>query len=110
MLYFSRGGYMSIDNLSPDQALEAIRVIASKAIAECDLSIVLGSNGMSGRNATGNYSLLAKATGLSRVHIGKVLKGKVEPSLRTLNKLANVTGLSLDDINEFIQMRSREVA
>jgi len=101
---------MSIDNLSPEQAIEHVRRISSKAVDECDLSIVLGSNGKSGRSATGNYSLLSKATGLSRVHVGKVLKGKVEPSLRTLNKLADVTRLSLDQINEFIQSVSRKAA
>lgn len=101
---------MSIGTLTQDQAQEIVREVSSRALSHGNLSAVLSNNGKTGRSASGNYSLLAKATGLSRVHIGKVLRGRVEPSHRTLIKLSSVTGISIDDISEFILEMREKVA
>lgn len=101
---------MSIQSLTPEQAIEIVRETAIKARRKRDLEIVLGNNGRTGRNATGNYSLLARATGLHRVHVGKVLKGLVGASHSTLIRLSEVTGISVGDISKFIQERTNKAA
>lgn len=80
-----------------------LKEAGQRAIESGNLDSVLGSNGRSGRLATGNFTRLADVTGLSRVHIGKVLRGKVEPSLKTLRRISEATGLSIDGISEYIQ-------
>lgn len=99
---------MSIENLSVEQAIEQVRSTAARALDGKNLSLVLGTNGMSGRGATGNYSLLAKATGLSRVHIGKVLKGAVEPSHKTLCRLSEATGISVGRLSQWVRRQRRK--
>lgn len=94
---------MSIDNLPIEEILRNVRDLSDLAIRNADLSRIFGNNGRSGRSATGNFSLLARATGLSRVHIGKVLKGRATPSYETLMKLSEVTGIGLNEISKFIQ-------
>jgi len=92
----------SIDSLSKDEAVMILHRLAKRAVKEHNLSLVLGSNGHTGRLATGNSSLIAKATGLSRVHVGKVLCGKVGASHKTLLKIANATGLDVGQISGYI--------
>jgi transcriptional regulator with XRE-family HTH domain len=93
---------ITIEEMDQDQALEAVREISSRAVKSQNWGLILGANGKSGRSATGNYSLLAKAIGMTRVHVSRVLKGKVQPSHSTLRKLSEVTGISLDEISRFI--------
>lgn len=92
----------TIEEMSQEEALKMVHQISSIAGETGNWSLILGSNGKSGRNATGNYSLLAKAIGMTRVHVSRVLKGKVQPSHLTLRKLSEATGISLDDISRFI--------
>lgn len=105
-------GAGTVESLSQENALEMVRRISSTVGQDGDLGLILGSNGKSGRNATGNYSLLAKAIGMTRVHVSRVLKGKVQPSHSTLRKLSEATGISLDRISEFIldqgQVKAKE--
>lgn len=91
-----------IEQLSAEEAQILARYKGDRAVNLNNLSIILGGNGESGRNATGNYSLLAKAVGMTRVHMSRVLKGKVQPSHATLRKLSEVTGISLDEISHYI--------
>lgn len=98
----------SIDTLPIERVQDSVRELSSQAIQDADLSLVFGSNGKSGRSATGNFSLLARATGLSRVHVGKVLKGQAVPSYKTLMKLSEATGISLDRISAYIQEQKKE--
>lgn len=102
----------AIEQLDQQQALEIVRQISSRASESGNLSLILGSNGKSGRSATGNYSLLAKAIGMTRVHVSRVLKGNVQPSHGTLRKLSEATGFSLDEISRFIldQAKKEEAA
>jgi DNA-binding phage protein len=99
---------ITIEEMDQDQALEAVREISSRAVESQNLGLILGANGKSGRSATGNYSLLAKAIGMTRVHVSRVLKGKVQPSHSTLRKLSKVTGISLDEISTYILQQGRE--
>lgn len=98
----------TIEDMDQDAAIEMVRQISSGAKETGNWSLILGANGKSGRNATGNYSLLAKAIGMTRVHVSRVLKGKVQPSHGTLRKLSEVTGISLDDISRFIVENTKE--
>jgi transcriptional regulator with XRE-family HTH domain len=98
----------TIEQLDREQALEMVREISSRARESGNLDLILGANGKSGRSATGNYTLLAKAIDMTRVHVSRVLKGKVQPSHRTLIKLSEATGFTLDEISGFIIRRSRE--
>lgn len=93
---------ITIEQLDKSQALEMVREISSRARESSNLDLILGANGKSGRSATGNYSLLAKAIGMTRVHVSRVLKGEVQPSHSTLRRLADATGFSLDEISGFI--------
>ena len=97
----------SIDNLPIEDIHKNVLTLSSQAVLNADLSLIFGNNGKSGRSATGNFSLLARATGLSRVHIGKVLKGLTKPSYETLMRLSKVTGISLDEISGFIQQQKK---
>lgn len=92
----------TIEDMDQESAMEMVRQISSIAGESGNWALILGANGKSGRNATGNYSLLAKAIGMTRVHVSRVLKGKVQPSHSTLRKLSEATGISLDDISRFI--------
>lgn len=97
-----------IEQMDKAQALEMVREISSRAAQDGNLNLILGSNGKSGRNATGNYSLLAKAIGMTRVHVSRVLKGKVQPSHSTLRKIGEATGISLDEISRFILEQTKQ--
>lgn len=103
---------ITIEHMDQTEALEIVREISSRARENGNWGLILGSNGKSGRSATGNYSLLAKAIGMTRVHISRVLKGIVQPSHSTLRKLSEATGISLDEISKFIleQSSNREAA
>jgi transcriptional regulator with XRE-family HTH domain len=92
----------TIEHMDQREALEIVKEISSRARESKNWGLILGANGKSGRSATGNYSLLAKAIGMTRVHVSRVLKGKVQPSHSTLRRLSEVTGISLDEISEFI--------
>jgi transcriptional regulator with XRE-family HTH domain len=108
-IYMDTNG--TIEQLDTGQALEMVREISSRARESGNLDLILGANGKSGRSATGNYSLLAKAIGMTRVHVSRVLKGKVQPSHRTLIRLSEVTGFTLDEISGFVlkqAQRTRE--
>lgn len=102
----------TIEKMDQEKALQAVKEISAKAIKDANLALILGANGKSGRSATGNFSLLAKAIGMTRVHVSRVLKGIVQPSHSTLRKLSEATGISLDEISKFIleQSSNREAA
>lgn len=98
----------SIQQMTREEVLSSISHLVGLAEEQGNLDYIFGSNGQSGKCATGNYSLLARGIeiiappGLSRIHISKVLRGKVRPSHETLISLAKVTGLSIDQISEYI--------
>lgn len=98
----------SIQQMDREQILSSISYLVGLAEELGNLDYIFGSNGQSGRCATGNFSLLARGIeivsppGLSRIHISKVLRGKVQPSHETLKSLSRVTGLSIDRISEYI--------
>lgn len=98
----------SIQQMDREQILSTISHLVGLAEEQGNLDYIFGSNGQSGKCATGNFSLLARGIeivtppGLSRIHISKVLRGKVQPSHDTLISLAKVTGLSIDQISEYI--------
>lgn len=94
---------MSIESMNTDEVMQRIEILAKLCRENQNLEILFGNNGMSGRSATGNFTLLARATSLSRVHVGKVLKGLVEPSHQTLVKISQATGISIDQISEYIR-------
>lgn len=96
---------MSVGTLSPAEAQKIARDKADKAIESGNLDIIFGNNGRTGRKASGNYTLLAVATGMTRVHIGKVLTGKCGASHELLDDLARVTGISMDEISEYIKAK-----
>lgn len=95
-------------SLTHDQAVERVRELSRQATQSRNLDIIFGSNGMSGRSATGNYTLIAAATGLSRVHVGKVLKGKTVPSYTVLLRLSEVTGIGIEQISRYIQDQKQQ--
>jgi transcriptional regulator with XRE-family HTH domain len=99
-------------NLSAESldALGTLKSLSKLVEQTGNLDLILGSNGMYGKNATGNYSLISRATGMTRGFIGKVLRGKTAPSHSTLVKISQATGLSIDKISEYIlsQKRQRE--
>lgn len=98
----------SIQQMNREEVLSNITHLVKLAEEQGNLDHIFGSNGQSGKCATGNFSLLARGIeittppGLSRIHISKVLRGKVQPSHDTLISLAKVTGLSIDQISEYI--------
>lgn len=98
----------SIQQMTREEVLSSISHLVGLAEELGNLDYIFGSNGQSGKCATGNFSLLARGVeivtppGLSRIHISKVLRGKVQPSHDTLISLAKVTGLSIDQISEYI--------
>lgn len=93
---------MSAIDCPIEEIQKRVYALSSQAILNADLSIVFGSNG-SGRSAIGNYTLLHRATGLSRAHVSKVLRGITSPSYNTLMRLSDATGISLDEISKYIQ-------
>lgn len=101
---------ISIRTLSRADAQKIARDKADRAIETRDLDVIFGNNGRTGRKASGNYTLLAVATGMTRVHIGKVLTGKCGASHELLDDLAQVTGISMDEISEYIKAKQREQA
>lgn len=96
---------VTIEEMDQEQALEVVREISSRAAESGNLDLILGANGKSGRSATGNYSLLAKAIGMTRVHVSRVLKGRVQPSHSTLRKLSEATSISMDDISGYLEAK-----
>jgi transcriptional regulator with XRE-family HTH domain len=98
----------SIQTMSREEVLLTISQLVELSERESNLDYIFGSNGQSGKCATGNFSLLARGIeiksppGLSRIHISKVLRGKVQPSHDTLRAISQVTGLSIDRISEYI--------
>lgn len=99
---------LSIRTLSPADAQKIARSKADRAIREQDLDVIFGNNGRTGRKASGNYTLLAVACGVTRVHMGKVLSGKCGISHELLDDLAEVTGISMDEISEYIKAKQAE--
>lgn len=95
-------------DIPDDESLKMLKSLSQLVEQTGNLDLILGSNGMYGKNATGNYSLLSRATGLTRGHIGKVLKGKTAPSHNTLIKISGVTGLSIDKISEYILLQRKQ--
>lgn len=100
----------SVSTMTTEEARRLALSLGNQAKASNNLSLVFGRNGQHGRNATGNYSLLAKATGLSRVHVGKVLRGDLNPSLTTLKKLEEVTSIDVSLIIKWIQEEQEKKA
>lgn len=98
-------------DISQEAAILSVQSLSRQAIECNNLHMVFGSNGMSGRRATGNYTLVAAATGLSRKHVGMILKGKTEPSYTVLLRLSEVTGIGIDQISRYIQdQKNRKAA
>lgn len=49
-----------------------------------------------------NRTKLGKAIGISRPHMSRILSGEIQPTMRTLRKMANVLGTSVDVVDEFL--------
>lgn len=49
------------------------------------------------------YTGLSLATGISRVHISRVLRGLVGVSLDVLTKISTATGVGLEDLSWYIE-------
>jgi transcriptional regulator with XRE-family HTH domain len=104
----SHFSYPSVSKLSQQEAISILRKISNVAMSTGDLSLVFGNNGKSGRLASKNYSLISKATGISRAHIGKVLKGENGASLRLLRLIAEVTDIDVDDVVRWLEEQKRK--
>jgi hypothetical protein len=104
-LRYSTPPNMSIRTLSRADAQKIAKAKADRAIETGDLDVIFGNNGRTGRKASGNYTLLAVATGMTRVHIGKVLRGLCGASHELLDDLSRVTGISMDEISEYIKAK-----
>lgn len=106
--------YSSIESMSCEEVIASINHLVSLAERESNLDYIFGSNGMVGKSATGNFSLLARGIeilfppGLSRSHISNVLRGKVGPSHETLRSLSQLTGISIDRVSGYIMEKRRE--
>lgn len=95
-------------NLTREQAQERVKELAILAKGSNNLHIIFGNNGLSGRSATGNYTLIATAIEMSRKHIGTVLRGKTTPSYSTLLRLSEVTGIGISEISRYIEQQKQK--
>lgn len=100
--------YPPVSKLSQEDAITILRKISNAAMTTGDLSLVFGNNGKSGRLASKNYSLISKATGISRAHIGKVFKGENGVSLRMLRLIAEATDIDVDDIVRWLEEQKKK--
>lgn len=50
-----------------------------------------------------NRSELARACGISRSELSRILNGKVEPPVKTLRKIANALNASLDEVDRLLK-------
>lgn len=106
--------YSSIESMTREEVLSTVDRLVKLSEKESNLDYIFGSNGMVGKSATGNYSLLARGIeilfppGLSRSHISNVLRGKVGPSHETLRSLSQLTGISIDRVSGYIMNKRIE--
>lgn len=98
---------MSTEKITIDTALSQLQALCSEHNG--DLDKVFQHNGLTGHRATGTFSIVAKATGLSRSFVGKVLKGEVTPSMDTIDKLAGACNVPAKEIFEFIKRKQTEM-
>lgn len=95
----------SIEQMTDTEVNLYLANLSDLAKKEKNLEILFGSNGLSGRGATGNYTLISRATGLHRVHIGRILSGRCSPSLKTLKIISQVTTIGIEDIERYISRK-----
>lgn len=61
------------------------------------------------RLGTGNYSELARRTGLTPQHVSRVLRGVSGISFWTATRIADAAGVSMNDLRVFIAPFRREL-
>lgn len=99
----------AVSTLTQQECIDILRKISNVAMSTGDLSILLKSNGKCGWQSNKVYSLIAKATGVSRAHVSKILNGDSRVSLRTIEKISKVTNVDVDDIVRYlVEIRKRE--
>ncbi len=54
---------------------------------------------------SGNYKRIARLTGLSRQHVGRVLNGRGRPSIRTASAISTAVGVDIDVLITFIESK-----
>lgn len=50
-----------------------------------------------------NRSALARAMGVSRSQLSRILNGQIEPPMKMVRKLADALDASLDEVDEFLK-------
>jgi transcriptional regulator with XRE-family HTH domain len=55
------------------------------------------------RLGPGNYRALARASGVSRQHVSRVLRGKAVPSLPVASRLAKAAGITVSVLQTWIE-------
>ncbi len=98
----------SIEKMSQEEISYQISHLSSLALKENNLDIIFGSNGSVGRGATGNYTLISRATGIHRVHIGRILSGRCNTRIMNLRAISQATGIGVEKISEYIQRKEQE--
>lgn len=93
---------LNVSRMTKDEAVSILKMLASIAKESGNLDSVFSSNGSSGRGANGRYSLIAKATGISRTHIARIFNREKNPSIETLTIIANTADISKESLLEYI--------